>query len=157
MLAQLKRLFDHMRWADERALESLRTGKIPPETLATYGHVLGAEQVWLARVKQEKPGLAVWPQLTLEQCPEVVRANGAAYREYLDTLSESGLEKEVPYTNSAGHSFRSRVDDILLHVVMHGSYHRGQIASQVRRAGGAPSPTDYIGFVRGVPAAVTPR
>jgi uncharacterized damage-inducible protein DinB len=146
-----------MRWADVRALESLRTGRIPPETLAIYGHVLGAEHVWLARLEQKPPSLVVWPSLTLEECAEASARNDSNYRAFLDELTEAGLQHEVPYTNSAGQSFRSRVDDILLHVAMHGSYHRGQIASQVRRAGGTPAPTDYIGFVRGVPAAVTPR
>jgi uncharacterized damage-inducible protein DinB len=45
------------------------------------------------------------------------------------------------------------VDDILLHVALHGSYHRGQVALLVREAANKPAPTDYIGFVRGVPAA----
>src|SRR6185503_21266810 len=115
MLSQLKRLFEHMRWADVRALESLRTGRIPPETLAIYGHVLGAEHVWLARLRQEKPGLMVWPSLTLEQCAEVSARNDSDYRAYLEELTDGGLQHEVPYTNSAGQSFRSRVDDILLH------------------------------------------
>ena len=36
---------------------------------------------------------------------------------------------------------------------MHGSYHRGQVAMLLRQSGAEPLPTDYIVFVRGVPAA----
>jgi len=50
-------------------------------------------------------------------------------------------------------AFRSRVEDILLHVVLHGCYHRGQVAIALREAGAEPSATDFIAFVRGVPAA----
>ena len=49
------------------------------------------------------------------------------------------------------------MEDMLLQVVLHGCYHRGQVALVVRGAGAEPSPTDYIAFVRGAPAAVTPR
>jgi uncharacterized damage-inducible protein DinB len=38
-------------------------------------------------------------------------------------------------------------------VALHGAYHRGQIAQLLRQNGAQPAATDYIGFVRGVPAA----
>ena len=71
----------------------------------------------------------------------------------LATLGPGDLDRDVTYTNSAGQEFTSRVEDILLHVVMHGSYHRGQVAMLIRDGGGTPAPTDYIAFVRGAPAA----
>ena len=157
MLAVLQRLFAHMVWADELAMESLRNTVTPPETLAVYAHVLGAEHVWICRLRQAKPQQVVWPTLNLDECAALAAENERDYRSYLDNLDDLRLASEVAYTNSAGQPFRSRVDDILCHVMMHGSYHRGQIASQVRRAGGTPAATDYIGFVRGVPAARTPR
>jgi hypothetical protein len=40
-------------------------------------------------------------------------------------------------------------------IALHGAYHRGQVALVVRGGGGEPASTDYIGFVRGVPAART--
>jgi uncharacterized damage-inducible protein DinB len=46
---------------------------------------------------------------------------------------------------------------MLTHVAMHGSYHRGQIAAALRAGGDIPSPTDYIAFVRGAPAATRRR
>jgi uncharacterized damage-inducible protein DinB len=157
MLAVLQRLFAHMAWADALAIESLRRTTTAPETLAVYAHVLGAEHVWLSRLRQARPDHVVWPTLDLDECAALAADNERGYRSYLESLDDGVLADDVPYTNSAGQAFRSRVDDILLHVAMHGSYHRGQIASQVRRAGGTPASTDYIGFVRGVPAARTPR
>ena len=56
---------------------------------------------------------------------------------------------------SAGQAFRSTLEDILLHVALHGAYHRGQLAMLVRDGHGEPAPTDYIAFVRGVAAART--
>lgn len=36
---------------------------------------------------------------------------------------------------------------------MHGQYHRGKVNLLLRQADRTPAPTDYIAFVRGVPAA----
>ena len=63
----------------------------------------------------------------------------------------------VTFLALAGASFVTRLDDILLHTMLHGAYHRGQVSLMVRRSGGTPSPTDYIAFIRGVPAATTGR
>src|SRR5207237_7244435 len=63
------------------------------------------------------------------------------------------LERGVTYRTSAGDQFTSTLEDILTHVSIHGSYHRGQVASLIRAAGDTPSPTDYIFFTRGYPAA----
>jgi uncharacterized damage-inducible protein DinB len=40
------------------------------------------------------------------------------------------------------------VRDILMHVLMHGVYHRGQIAAAVRDRAGEPAYTDFIEAVR---------
>jgi hypothetical protein len=40
--------------------------------------------------------------------------------------------------------------------MLHGQYHRGKINLLLRQSGAEPAPADYISYVRGVPAAVTP-
>ncbi len=91
--------------------------------------------------------------MTLDQCEELAGANHAEFTQLLGTMDAASLEQEIPYTNSAGDSFRSTRSDILLHVALHGCYHRGQVALLLRRSGNEPQPTDYIAFVRGAPAA----
>lgn len=154
MIEQLHRLYEHLAWADERVLGALAASDDrPPRAFELYAHVLGAEHVWLARLRQVKPEQAVWPVLTHEQCATLARDNQAGFGRYIDRLDDAALGNPVSYTNSAGAVFRSRVDDILMHVAMHGSYHRGQVALLMREAGFEPSPTDYIAFTRGAPAA----
>ena len=142
-----------MHWADVAVLDSLRQPSVRPRALEVFGHVLGAEHVWLSRLRQVPPGYAVWPTLDLTQCADLAAENAAGFQAFIAAQSNAGLTGEITYTNSAGQAFRSRVDDILLHVCLHGSYHRGQVTMLVRDASATPAPTDYIGFVRGVPAA----
>jgi uncharacterized damage-inducible protein DinB len=58
------------------------------------------------------------------------------------------LARQINYVNSKGESWSSQVDDILLHVITHSAYHRGQIASNMRAAGLTPAYTDFIHAVR---------
>jgi uncharacterized damage-inducible protein DinB len=154
MIDHLTKLFDHLEWADARVLEGLRADPgSDPRALELYAHVLGAEHVWLTRIQQRPARVAVWPTLSLDQCATLAAENAAGFRALLGGLADGDLAREVPYVNSAGQSFRSAIGDMLLQVALHGAYHRGQVALVVRAAGGTPSPTDYIAFVRGVPAA----
>ena len=156
MPVRVQRLFAHLRWADERTLASLRDAHpaAPTDALELYAHVLGAEHVWIARLEGRVPRVAVWPALSLDECAAVAAKNHAGYQTFLDGKDSAALEGEVAYTNSAGQSFRSRADDILMHVALHGMYHRGQVAHLLRRQGFTPATTDYIAFVRGAPAAI---
>jgi uncharacterized damage-inducible protein DinB len=154
MADEIHRLLAHAWWADERTLASLRAAERPPSgAIELLAHVLGAERVWLSRLVPELKPVAVWPSLDLEGCARLARENRDGYEAFVASLGPDDWSREVSYTNSAGRAFRSRIDDILLHVALHGAWHRGQVAVRLRDAGAEPAPTDYIAFVRGVPAA----
>jgi uncharacterized damage-inducible protein DinB len=154
MISSLSKLLDHMEWADARTLDGLRAAPgSDARALELYAHVLGAEHVWLARLRQQQAREAVWPQLSLERCASLAAENVAGFRALLASLGPDDLSREIPYRNSVGAAFSSAIEDILLHVMLHGTYHRGQVALAVRAAGGTPVATDYIAFVRGAPAA----
>ena len=147
-------LVTHLEWADQRVLESLRSAaNAPAKARELYAHVLGSEHVWLARIKGTTTQLAVWPDLTLDDCARISKGNAAGLKTLVSNLSDDSFADEITYRNSAGDVFTSTLEDILTHVMMHGSYHRGQVASLIRAAGDTPSPTDYIAFTRGSPAA----
>lgn len=154
MTDYIERLFAHLAWADAAVLNALEAAPAPAERwLELFGHVLGAEHVWLARLKGFAPHVAVWPVLSLVECRRLAGENGNEFAVYVAALAPADLGRAVRYTNSAGQEFTSTVEDILLHVCLHGSYHRGQIATAMRAGGSVPAATDYIGFIRGAPAA----
>ena len=153
---QLNKLFDHLEWADKRVLDSLRAMTHPDQrALDLYAHVLGSEHNWLARILQFAPREKIWPELTVESAGALAAENAASLRSFLESLPADQLQREVAYKNSAGLAFESTIEDMLLHVVLHGCYHRGQVALVIRGAGAEPAPTDYIAWVRGVASAVS--
>ena len=154
----LERLAAHLAWADDRALASLEVAPEPPaEALALLGHVLAAEHVWLRRIAGEPAVVPVWPSLRLAECRALAAKNREELISRIAATDDADLERPVRYVNSAGAEFTNTVADILTHVCLHGTYHRGQVALLVRRAGAEPRATDYIAFIRGAPAAKRPN
>jgi uncharacterized damage-inducible protein DinB len=149
ILDYLHRLFAYDDWANREVLAALRSAVNPlARSLKLIAHILSAEGLWLARLNQQKAALPVWPELTLAQCEAEANKLGISWSSYLDDCEESGLSRQIKYVNSKGESWTSQVDDILLHVITHSAYHRGQIASDMRAAGLTPAYTDLIHAVR---------
>jgi uncharacterized damage-inducible protein DinB len=143
-----------MAWADRMMLDALRRAPaVDPAVVNLYAHLLAAEHVWLARLEGRAPTMIVWPTLSLEQCEQLSAENARDLGRYVEALTPGDDARPVKYKNSAGAEFTSTVEDILLQIALHGSYHRGQITTALRTAGAIPNPTDYIAFTRGVPAA----
>ncbi len=63
-------------------------------------------------------------------------------------MGEGRLSEKIAYKNLKGQSNESLLSDIMLQLITHGPYHRGQIASLIKRAEGAPPATDFIIYAR---------
>ena len=146
---ELQRLFAYDAWANREVAAALRKLDAPPErTVQLLAHIYAAQELWRSRMHGEPSKVAVWPALTLEQSEAALAEIAAHWRAYLAALTPGELGRRVTYTNSAGETFTSTVEDILRHVAMHGSYHRGQIATHLRLAGLPAAYTDYIHAAR---------
>jgi uncharacterized damage-inducible protein DinB len=156
VLGYLRKLVEHLAWADEGALSALRNAPGSDSCgLTFYAHILGAEATWIARIAERTSDVAIWPTLSLDEAATLAARNAAELRGLIAPLTPDDLAAEIQYRNSAGKEFRSTLEDILLHVALHGAYHRGQVSLVVRGGGGEPVATDYIAFIRGAPAART--
>ena len=148
MLESIKRLFAYDAWANARALDSLR-GAQGREALAPLAHLLVSEKIWLMRLKgEDTSAVNKSPELSHAECESLAGEMRASYAAYLGSLGEGDLGSMLTYRNFKGTEFRTPVGEILTHVWMHGTYHRGQVAKALRAEGAAPADTDYITFVR---------
>jgi uncharacterized damage-inducible protein DinB len=145
IIERFRRLFRYEQWANQEALASVAAA---PRALRVMAHVLGAQRLWLDRLRGQPPSAPVWPEWTADACGAESDDLPRAWSAYLDGLNEQGLSDEIEYVNSKGEPWRSRVEDVLMHVLLHSAYHRGQAAAEVRASGAAPAYTDYIHAVR---------
>ena len=149
MLERLLQRFVYDDWANrETAASVARAAKPPQKALAVLAHIIGAEWLWYARISGTAPRTVVWPELTPTECIAHSTQLLDTWRDYLSGLGEHGLGRQVDYRNSKGEPWTSTIEDILMHVVMHSAYHRGQIATLLRDSGHEPAYTDFIHAVR---------
>ena len=145
----LPRLFAYDAWANAEALRSLRAMPAPPQfAVGWLAHIAGAQAVWWGRTQEPAVPAEIWPQLTLDECAVRLDELAGRWRALLAGLGPGDLERPMHYINSRGEHFSTPLGDVLMQVVLHGVYHRGQIATAVRAAGGVPAVTDYIHAVR---------
>ena len=141
-----RRLFVYNDWANREELSRLRELTVSPApALRIFSHIIAAEWLWLARLGWSAAKMDVWPELTLTQCSVELDWLRDAWRAMLRDVDPTAV---VEYRNSRGEIWTNVIDDILTHVPLHGSYHRGQIATQLRATGGAPPYTDFIHAAR---------
>jgi len=149
MLEHIGNLFSYDDWANREVLASLHAVASPPaRSIQLLGHIVSAERLWLERLLVQKQTAPVWPILTLEQCKLEIDQLPELWKDYLNRIGEAGLTRSLMYKNTKGESFSSQKQDVLLHVIMHSVYHRGQIAADMRAAGFTPAYTDFIHAVR---------
>jgi uncharacterized damage-inducible protein DinB len=143
----LARLMEHMRWADAQFADALEQDP-PADAVRLFAHVASVEHLWYARIRGEPQQHAVWPSLDATQSRELAARHADLFDRLIADSDDDALARSVAYRNSAGHDYRSPVGEIITHVAMHGSHHRGQIARMLRAAGREPPYTDYIQFSR---------
>lgn len=146
----IRNMFEHLNWANQRILESLRNIEGENKKVNNlFSHILLAEHVWYTRLKgSDSSKLPIWAEVNLAACADLVNQNHDNFTEFLAGISNPALEQNVFYQNSKGKAFNNSVRDILTHVALHGQYHRGQINLLLRANEIEPVNVDFITFRR---------
>lgn len=147
-LKRFQNLFEYDYWANREALASIAS-PAAEKPLKIFSHVIGAQRVWLSRAgRQGASPPQPWPSLSVEEARNAVEGLHREWSAFLNTLDPEKLADNLVYRNSKGVEFRTRLEDVLHHIVIHSAYHRGQVAAAIRENGGKPAPTDYVVYVR---------
>lgn len=141
------RLFAYDDWANREVIANLRTidasAAAPAQRL--LNHIIGAQWLWLSRLRSREAKMAIWPDLTLDDAERELDQLRGSWRDVWNRAIEG---RSIEYRNTRGERHTSRVNDVLMHVIMHGTYHRGQIATLVRQGGNTPAYTDFVHATR---------
>jgi len=148
MIEHFRRLYTYNGWANREVAGALVKAGGPPRSLDFLAHLLSSERLWLERLTSHAQTHPVWPQFSVEQCEQQAAEMTRLWNEYLDSRVGRGLDEKILYKNSKGEAFYSRIEDVLIHVITHSAYHRGQVATDMRAAGFHPAYTDFIHAVR---------
>ena len=118
-----------------------------PTIAETFYHIFRGQRIW---IKRYIPSLEVDESTVGFRDIEHAK-NSFLYlhkiimdciHTYYDQVSD------MVYQNSKGTEFKNTIDEIMIHLANHGTYHRGNIASMIRECGQKGTSTDYIQYLR---------
>lgn len=141
-----KELFKYNNHFNQVLIDKLieNSGKLSDKTLQLQSHIINAHQIWNSRLLNEKP-FDVFEIHSITQLKNLDKDN---YQNTLKIIEITNLSQKFEYTNTKGQTFINSVQDILFHIINHSTYHRAQIATELKQFGIEPLVTDYIFYKR---------
>jgi uncharacterized damage-inducible protein DinB len=150
------------RWATEQIMEqavALSAEQLMTNLKTSFGgvyetivHLYQSDRIWLDRLKERPSGK--FEDYTAPGCVWELADAWAEVQQQLigfaSALTEADMDRSITYRNLAGQTFSSPIWQILLHVVNHGTHHRGQVTAMVRQLGGTPTNLDLIRYHRSI-------
>ena len=106
-------------------------------------HCLNAQRVWLARLTGSPMPALNAPPPPRDQVAAAWADVHATLLAFADAQTPATLTRLVAFRNFKGHDFELPVGLLMLHVADHATYHRGQLNSMIKLAGGTPSPVMF--------------
>jgi uncharacterized damage-inducible protein DinB len=151
-IAQLRQLVAYNQWANEKimnAIAGMTSEELARPVDAYFGsleknlqHVLQASRVWLARWKGTAP-----PSLqdrVATPWPDAYAATHAEFRAFVESLTDASAGRIVDYKNTKGEPFRMPLNQLITHLVNHGTHHRAETGMLLERIGRSPGDMDYL-------------
>lgn len=143
---ELQKLLAYDKWANEKIFpifKKVEDPSIRKETDKLFAHLLTAQVVWVNRIQKQPLPEHIWPDLSLSEMASLIEDNQLKLQKLISEKDEI-----ISYKNSKGEEFENSVEEILLHLTIHGQHHRAQIAKLLRQSGLKPPATDLIFFLR---------
>jgi len=159
LLEYLTQQFDYIKWADDLSLEAAGTVKLEAyhrEFGFSFGtvhktllHMLGAQHIWVGRWQGDSTRKFPTPEdlMTLGAIRQRWADVHAELHSFVAKQTDESLENRVEYfRNNVPHS--GVLWQLINHCFDHANYHRGQLNSLVKLAGGKPAGTMYVDYCR---------
>jgi len=158
---EIRTLYDYNCWANGKVLEA--ASGVGPEALfapaaqshgslgGTLVHVLAVEWMWRQRCQWgTSPPRYIPAERFLE--PESIRVAWAeeekGMRAFLQGVTEERLGQVVRYTSRQGEQLEAVLWHALVHLVNHGTQHRGEAGLRLAELGRSPGDLDFLLFLR---------
>jgi uncharacterized damage-inducible protein DinB len=154
--AAYAQLIEVKRWADRGLYDTVSRNfdRLSPEEafimLRILDHIHAVDRIFQHHLQglphtYKAARSAEMPKL--EALADSAREVDDWYASYVGTLAEEDIEQPLDFTFTSGKKARMRRGEILLHVCMHGTYHRGNAGAVLQLKGLTPSRdsvTDYL-------------
>jgi len=134
-------------WLKTKSTELLEkeVGSSFPSIKGTLIHIWQVQEYWFSIIRKSEPGYSEFDG-TIDEIYNRIIDQSEEMVSYIDSLNEERIAEKIkvdsPWFKCNFNNF-----EYIMHVVNHGTYHRGQLTSIGRRLGFTDAPmTDYNFF-----------
>ena len=158
MSLEIKNLSGHMFWADMTVWSEVRKIKQDKDTKNLFDlflHLHSVQHAYLSIWKNES--LNYFKNIKFKKLDEIYEWALDFYKKYrifINDLDNNKLQMEIkiPWTGQLEKKLgkppeNSYMLQTIYQVIMHSTYHRGQINKEIRKIGGEPPLTDFIYWI----------
>ncbi|BCB06022.1 DinB family protein [Bacillus sp. KH172YL63] len=135
------KLLDHLDSLEDSVFHA-EIQSVFPSIERTLYHQYEVDALWFSRLRKQERPLEVDRFSTASECKKYFQK---LHREIAEWEYEGG---DILYQTSDGEAFENATEEILYHIVNHGTYHRGNISAMLWQLGEKGVSTDYIYYVR---------
>lgn len=149
MKPYLLKLYQYNAWANRRVIGCLERQAVSNEKiLSIFAHSVAANFIWYNRfMGLSKSEYKLWDgNYTVSDMKKMVEEAARLWLDFIE--ANDSFDRVLKYTNYVGDYYENNIQDIMIHLVNHGSYHRGQVAVLLRERGYEPINTDLITYDR---------
>ena len=143
----LAAMFEFDQHINATVLDAMATlgDALPKKPLARMCHIIICKQLWLARMGAALPMPAdIFPLWSLDTARARNTETAQAMQHALAEMDDEACRRAFEYSAMDGERFVSHRCDVFMQLLMHGSYHRGQIAMELNPLLASPLVLDYI-------------
>ena len=148
----LKSLFGYKAWANEELFTAL--AMLPAEQvrvgLRTLNHIYVVDRLFRAHLAGEPlpfDGTNTSETPLLADLHREVRATDAWYQQYVAGVSDATLAEVIDFSFTDGDKGRMSREEMLMHVTLHGTYHRGNVGQLLKLVPVVPPRDLYTKFL----------
>lgn len=147
-IEHLQQLYNYDDWANRRIVVSLKSGQ-SEKSRQILAHILITKKEYFERLYgKDSTGFDFWPDLSIEECSSLAKEMAETYERLLKKFDDEGLGLTARYKTSEGVPHENTYRELLTHVLLHSSIHRGNIILKMREEGLEPPKIDYIIYLR---------
>ena len=142
------KLYQYNAWANKKVVECMKRQQVSEDQpLLLMSHLLSALFIWLNRIKGLPTSpFPLWEQYKLSELETMAQDSSRNWLEFIE--HNDNFNRELTYTNYVGDPYINNVEQIMIHLVNHSTYHRAQVALLLRQHGYEPVNTDFITYDR---------
>jgi uncharacterized damage-inducible protein DinB len=150
MKSYFLRLFRFNDWANQRLLITIKNHQVQDEKILTLmSHIISAEIIWLNRIKNLPTSpFPLWEKYKLSELLTMNMESSNNWLNFVEANRSESFSEMIDYKNIEGKSFETLLQDIMIHVVNHGTHHRSQVSNLLKEKGIDSPPLDFIVFTR---------